>query len=75
MRAPDCQLKVLKEKQNTLGDVCPVQVGPPVHQCRGSSRHSGVGENRDLSEGRGRREETVTCAGVTPMVGNCFSFR
>lgn len=73
MRAPDCQLKVLKEKQGTFGDICPVQVGPPVHQSRGSSGHSGLGKYRDLSEGRGWREET--CTGVIPMVGKCFSFR
>uniref|UniRef100_A0A8C3M4K2 Uncharacterized protein n=1 Tax=Geospiza parvula TaxID=87175 RepID=A0A8C3M4K2_GEOPR len=58
LRAPECQLKVLKEKQGTLGDICPMQVGSPVHQSRGSSRHSGLGEHRDLSEGRGWREET-----------------
>lgn len=34
-------------------------------QCRGSPRHSGLGENRDPSEGegKGRRVEDVTCAG------------
>lgn len=30
MRAPDSQLKVLKEKQGSEGDVCPMQMGSPV---------------------------------------------